>query len=107
MPRGTTGTITAIQGAVSIGTLGLGVAGVQITGTFSGTITFEVSVNGTDFVAVNSPAVSTGTAATTATAPGLFQCPCAGMAVVRARASAWTSGSAAIAMHVGDGPLIK
>lgn len=72
---------------------GLSVVGVQISGTFSGTVTFEGSMDGTTWAAVLSRKVVDGTSVTTATAPGLYQAPVAGLTQFRVRVSAYTSGN--------------
>lgn len=69
---------------------------LQLTGTFVGTVTFEGTVNGADWVAVAVAdlASTTRARATTATAPGLFLLDgVGGLQQVRARVSAWTSGT--------------
>jgi hypothetical protein len=70
---------------------------VQIVGTWVGTITFEASIDLTNWVAVlvtnvTTEAVPTGS---TTTANGIFRIPATGM-YVRARMSAYTSGTANI-----------
>jgi hypothetical protein len=70
----------------------------QISGTFSGTLTFQGTVQPT----VGTPAVGTiqatklddGTAVTTATAAGLFRVDASGLTGVRAKMTAYTSGAA-------------
>ena len=65
---------------------------LQVSGTFVGTVSFEGSVDGTNFAAV--PFInSAGTNATTATAAGIFISAGTGYALLRARISAYTSGS--------------
>jgi hypothetical protein len=71
----------------------------DVTGTFTGTITFEASVDGTTFVAFGGQAPAGGSTITTLTAPGVFQSPansCQGFETVRARMSAYTSGTAVV-----------
>lgn len=70
---------------------------LQITGTFTGTITFEASVDGTNWASVAVKASSQTTATTlvtTTTAAGVFTLNTQGLPYVRARMSAYTSGSA-------------
>jgi hypothetical protein len=75
----------------------VGSVGWQITGTFVGTVTFEGSVDGINFTGVGVfPPVTSGSSRVyqaTATAPGVFIQPVVGMATVRARCSAYTSGT--------------
>lgn len=68
-------------------------ASIQIKGITTATVTFEVTIDGTNWVAIKFTDVTTGTAATTATADGIFTADISGMAQLRARISAWTSGA--------------
>jgi hypothetical protein len=47
--------------------------GIQLVGTFTATVTFEASNNGTTWVACKGEAAANNTAVTTATAAGLFR----------------------------------
>jgi len=78
---------------------GLGLAGVQITGTFTATVTFEGTIDGSTWVSVLARNVADGTTSATATAPAVFQVPAAGLAQVRARVSAYTSGAITVVGH--------
>lgn len=73
-----------------------GGVGVQVTGTFSGTLQFEMSIDGTNFVAVQAASVTTGTVASTTATTGVFRYDVVGALIVRVRATAWTSGSAVV-----------
>ena len=66
---------------------------LQVTGTFVGTITFEGSVNGADWIAIQVHNLTNGAVSTTTTTIGLYGCSLAGLGDVRARISAYTSGS--------------
>lgn len=70
-----------------------GSVAVQLAGTFTATVTFEGTVDGTNYLATAAFPVATGAAVTTATVPGIWQVPSAGFVVVRARCSAFTSGT--------------
>ena len=72
-------------------TSGLGGVALQVTGTFSATVHFEHSIDGTNYVAVQGSNLNTGALATSATAAGLYYIPVAGN-YFRARV-AWTSGT--------------
>jgi len=72
--------------------------GAQITGTWVGTLTFELSIDGTNFVAVQAQNVTTAVIATTTTANGIFKFDAVGALVVRVRATAWTSGDATVTL---------
>ena len=73
-----------------------GGVGVQVTGTFSGTLQFEMTIDGTNYVAVQATSVTTGTVATTTTATGVFFFNVVGARNVRVASTAWTSGTATV-----------
>ena len=61
---------------------------IQIVGTFgTGTITFEGSLDGTNWLATVATNVTTGASATTATAAGIYRADVAGLQFFRARLS--------------------
>jgi len=72
---------------------GYGVCMLQVTGTFSATITFKASVDGTNFEDIATTNTNTGTIGTTATAAGIFRINCAGYQKVRAVISGYVSGT--------------
>lgn len=92
----TNGTISALNGAVTLAWREFynGGVGVQVTGTFSGTLTLQMTIDGTNWVAIQSTDVTTGTVSTTATATGIRFFNVVGAQSVRVTATAWTSGSA-------------
>lgn len=65
----------------------------QITGTFVGTITFQATLDGTNWIAVRATNMNTGNAATTGAVVGLYQLGVAGLGIVRANVTAYTSGA--------------
>jgi hypothetical protein len=65
----------------------------QVTGITTATITWEGTVDGTNWVAIQAVDLGTGTAATTATANGIYRINCTGLVEVRARISAHTTGT--------------
>jgi hypothetical protein len=67
--------------------------GVQVSGTFVGTVTFEVTIDGVNWAALTVTPAAGGAAVTTATAPGLFSGVVSGFSRFRARVSAYTSGA--------------
>lgn len=71
----------------------MSVAGVHITGTFSATVNFEGSIDGSSWFAISALNISTGASATTATAAGVFQLDVSAITALRARISSWASGS--------------
>lgn len=69
-------------------------AGLQVTGTFVGTITWEVSNDGgTTWVGILAAPTTTGTGALTATATGIYVVDVGAIEKLRARISAYTSGA--------------
>lgn len=70
------------------------VIGLQVTGTFVGTITWEVSNDdGTTWVGILAAPTTTGTGALTATTTGIYIVDVEGIQYLRARVSGYTSGA--------------
>lgn len=65
---------------------------VQVSGTFVGTVAFEGTLDGTNWVDVTGYPLPSGVGATTATAGGLWQFNTSGMTQFRVRPSAFTNG---------------
>ena len=70
-----------------------GGVGVQLAGTWTGTVTFEVTIDGTNFVAVPMSNVTTGATATTATANAILAGDVVGISAFRVRATAAMTGT--------------
>lgn len=68
----------------------------QLTGTFTGTVTFEASVDGTTFVGLMMYPSTSGTGALTATAVGIWAADTSGYAIARARFSTASSGTVVV-----------
>jgi len=82
--------------------------GLQVTGTFVATVTFEATLDDTNWVSLQVANVATGAVSTTTTVPGVFTCQVAGLAKVRARISAYTSGAITVtsfATSAGGGTI--
>lgn len=94
----TTGTLTAANQTVTVNTAADERVGVQITGTFVGTVTFEATIDGTNWVACAMTAAADATIVTTATAPGLFRGETIPFVQFRVRCSAFTSGSIVVSV---------
>lgn len=73
-----------------------GGVGVQVTGTFSGTLTFQITLDGTNWVAVQATNVTTGAVATTLTTTGVVRFDVVGPLLVRVIGSGWGSGTASV-----------
>lgn len=95
----THGVLSAAGQDVRLGLAGMGGVAIQIQGTFTGTITFEATVQGQAFAPFRVVPSDSSTAVTTATAPGLWTGSTVGYLVVRARMSAFTSGQATVLMQ--------
>ena len=76
----------ATRGAMTVLTM-------QVVGTFSATITWEATVDGSNWVPVQATNLETGVIATTATAADIYRITVLGLVSVRARISAYTSGT--------------
>lgn len=87
---------TATGNGTTLDVKGYGAAILQVTGTFSATITFEATLDGTNWVAVEATSLNDGSKSTTATSTGLFVVPTPGVETLRARISAYTSGSVTV-----------
>lgn len=92
-------------GCVAMSTSGHGSVGVQITGTFSGTVTFEASLDSSTYASLPMTPIAGGASVTTATATGIWSGNVAGMAYVRVRFSAYTSGTAVISLALSPTPI--
>lgn len=68
----------------------------QISGLTTGTITWEGTIDGTNWSGFLMAPVTTGTGALTATANSICRGTVTGFTQVRARISAWTSGATTI-----------
>ena len=76
-----------------------GAVAVQISASFSATITFEATVDSTNWVAFNMTPSNSATPASTATAAGGWSASTGGYAGIRARCSAYTSGSPVVTIR--------
>lgn len=95
-----TTTVCPGAGCVDMNVGGQGHIGIQVTGTFVGTLTFYGSINNADFVAFAVTPAAGGSTVTTATATGLWTAQIAGLSTFRVGFSAFTSGSATVSRRV-------
>jgi hypothetical protein len=93
------------NGAAVFETIGWGTASITVSGTFDGTVNFEVIGGpGTTAVAVAcSTPDQTGTGVTTTTAAGTWVCPVAAMSALQARMSSYVSGAAVVDVVTSPG----
>lgn len=85
--------LDAADEVIQMNARGLGAIAVQLTGTWAGTVTFEGTIDGVTWVALNLVPTNSSTAASTATTTGIWMGNVAGLEAVRARFSAVTSGT--------------
>lgn len=90
-------------GCVALNVRGMASVAVQIDGTFVGTVTFEGSLDGTTYSALLLTPIGTSTAVTSATGTGLWRGNIGGLQRVRARMSAYTSGTATVMVAASGG----
>ena len=90
-------TVTGVTCLIVPLTQDRGAAGFTISGTWTGTITFEGSADGgTTWSAIDAFPLGSRTAVTTTTAGGQWQINAAGLTTLRMRASATITGAAAV-----------
>lgn len=87
------GTELVIGQSAAVPSANLGAVGIQITGTFSGTVTFEASSDGTNWTPIMATNLADDARATTATAAGHYTMLYGSAIRVRARISAYSSGT--------------
>jgi len=101
--QSTTGSLTASSGAgstVAIGGLqNTGSVGVTVSGTWSATLVFEATVDGTNWFTVPGIVQSSNVGVLSTTANGQWNAGTAGMGQFRVRASAYSSGTAVVTIR--------
>jgi hypothetical protein len=99
MPRGFVASQNLQTAAVATGNgtpidcRGFSWLAIHVVGITSATITWETSLDGTNWFGVLVAPPVTGTGALTTTADGVFRVQCAGFGFFRARISTWVSGT--------------
>jgi hypothetical protein len=86
------------------------VVAFQISGTWSGTVTFECSldtVTPTNWTALNVNHVGNTGLVSTATANGLWRAGVGGLAQIRLRMSSYSSGTANVVLTTADGTQVR
>jgi hypothetical protein len=86
--------MTTTGGAVTATTSGVGVVGVQVAGTWTGTIALEATTDGTNWFSVNGVQSGSGAIAGVITGNGQWRINSAGYASVRIRSSIAGTGTA-------------
>ena len=87
------GSLTAAEQAVTLTLVGQAATTFQLTGTWVGTITFEASNDNSTWTSIFAMKAGDNVIAQTATANDIYRCTTAGFGYVRARCSAYTSGT--------------
>jgi hypothetical protein len=94
-----TGSIIWDLAAAATDSGGFAAVGLQISGTWVGTVAFEATIDGTNWFSVTGLPIGSTTGATGATANGQWKFPAAGWHSFRARCSAYTSGTITATMQ--------
>lgn len=80
-------------------------ATLTVTGTFTGTLTFETAADGgTVYGPATAKILGSGLTSGSATAPGVFRIDVTGMTNIRVRASAFASGTATVKLAASSSP---
>ena len=98
------GSLAALNATVALA-LGGGYSGavVQITGTWVGTIQFEGTAEGANWLPINGVFAGSSAPGPTVTANGIIRLTPAGLAQIRVNMTAFTSGSAVITLRASQG----
>jgi len=111
IPYKASGTIDALNETVAIDYRGEtpnvrrfnGAAGIQVVGTFTGTLNIEVTRDGTTYGPIQALNEATGMLNTAMTAAGLYRAELAGVVALRVKAALWTEGSADVTLLAVEG----
>jgi hypothetical protein len=85
------GAVAAVTGLPSVGEVA-----VQLTGTFSATVTFEGTVDNVNWVAMNMVPAASSTGASTATTAGFWSTETRGLSGLRVRVSTFSSSASGV-----------
>ena len=100
--RVASGTITALNANVPISAAGIGDVGVTITGTWSATLTFQGTIDASNWFTVQAmplPVTQTSTTSSSTTTNGQFTVPLAGLNQFRVTATAFSSGTVTVTLE--------
>lgn len=98
-------TLDALADSIVVTGNGYGTAGFQITGTWSGTIQFYSTINGTTWVGAYATNSQSRASDTTTTENGLYFVGTSGSRYIMVKFSAYTSGAAVVAAITTDDPI--
>ena len=99
----TTGVITAINQTVALILNNMSAGTIQITGTWVATLSFEGTLDGTNWFPINAVASSTSFPQPTTTVNGLYRLTPGGLLQFRVNTVAFTSGSISILIRASNG----
>ena len=97
------GTLAAAAQTVALSLNGQSAGTASITGTWVGTITFEGTIDGTNYFSINAVSASTSAPQTTTIANGLYRITPGGLTQIRVNMSSFTSGTASIKLNASVG----
>lgn len=98
--------VCTTEGVTSAGCVALGVStyaglSIQVTGTWTGTLAFRGSTDGTTFAALNCAASNSTSAVTSTSANGLWKCGVAALRYAEVIFTSFSSGTAVVTMQAG------
>jgi hypothetical protein len=96
-------TVNALNGTVMGATAGCSSCGIAVAGTWSGTITFQASIDNVNFFNISVIDISTGFQVTTVSANGNYITPCGGYNAIQALMTSYSSGTAVVTFDAGEG----
>lgn len=99
------GTLAALNAEVVIATDGASMVSLDLRGTFVATVVIEGTVDGTNYSVIPFRPLSSPLYGVSIAAAGVYQAPAAGFRSIRARVSAFTSGSITAVMLAATGLL--
>lgn len=106
----TTGSLVGTDQTVELSAIGYAGGVIQLSGTWTGTVTFEGTENGTDWLSLIALNIAeSAAAAVTATVNGSYKMQCGGLSRIRARFSTASSGTVTVGIRVATGyvgPLV-
>lgn len=103
----TPATLTAAEGKLTIVSRDFNAVKFQLSGTWSATLTFEGTLDNSTWVAIPAWNQNSAAASTTTTSNGLYSVSGSGLIAVRARISAYTSGSVVVGAMATEGGLTE
>jgi hypothetical protein len=101
--RWNVGTASALNGTITGATAGCSSCGIAVSGTWSGVLTFQASIDNVNFFNISVIDLSTGFQIPTVSANGNYMTPCGGYNLIRALVTSYSSGSIVVTFDAGTG----